>query len=77
MTADSVNGQLITAFGETDEGIWLKENAHRFGYIIRYLKGRESETGYQYEPWHIRYVGEEVATEIYENNLILEEYLNR
>lgn len=77
VTADSVNGELITAFGETDEGIWLKENAHRFGYIIRYLKGRESETGYQYEPWHIRYVGEEVATEIYENNLILEEYLNR
>ena len=77
VTADSVNGELITTFGETAEGIWLKENAHRFGYIIRYLKGRESETGYQYEPWHIRYVGEEVATEIYENNLILEEYLNR
>ena len=77
VTADSVNGQLTTEFGKTAEGIWLKENAHRFGYIIRYLEGRESETGYQYEPWHIRYVGEEVATEIYENNLILEEYLNR
>ena len=57
VTADSVNGQLTTEFGKTAEGIWLKDNAHRFGYIIRYLEGRESETGYQYEPWHIRYVG--------------------
>lgn len=64
-------------FGETNEGIWLKENAHRFGFIIRYLEGRESETGYQYEPWHLRYVGTEAATEIYENNWILEQYLNQ
>ena len=76
VTADSVNGQLVTDFGITDEGIWLKENAHRFGYIIRYLEEREYETGYQYEPWHIRYVGTEAATEIYENDWILEQYLN-
>lgn len=77
VTADSVNGELTTEFGETAEGIWLKENAHRFGYIIRYLEGRELETGYQYEPWHIRYVGVEAATEIYQNNWILEQYLNK
>lgn len=77
VTADSVNGELTTEFGETAEGIWLKENAHRFGYIIRYLEGRELETGYQYEPWHIRYVGIEAATEIYQNNWILEQYLNK
>ena len=77
VTADSVNGQLTTEFGKTAEGIWLKDNAHRFGYIIRYLEGRESETGYQYEPWHIRYVGVEAATEIYENNWILEQYFNK
>lgn len=77
VTADSVNRQLVTDFGLTPEGIWLKENAHRFGYIIRYLEGREDETGYQYEPWHIRYVGVEAATEIYENNWILEQYLNK
>ena len=77
VTADSVNGQLTTEFGKTAEGIWLKDNAHRFGYIIRYLEGRESETGYQYEPWHIRYVGVEAATEIYQNNCILEQYLNK
>lgn len=77
VTADSVNGQLTTEFGKAAEGIWLKDNAHRFGYIIRYLEGRESETGYQYEPWHIRYVGVEAATEIYQNNWILEQYLNK
>ena len=77
VTADSVNGQLTTEFGKTAEGIWLKDNAHRFGYIIRYLEGRESETGYQYEPWHIRYVGLDAATEIYQNNWILEQYLNK
>ena len=77
VTADSVGGDLSILFGETPEGIWLKENAHRFGYIIRYLEGRESETGYQYEPWHIRYVGIEAATEIYQNNWILEQYLNK
>ena len=77
VTADSVNGQLTTEFGKTAEGIWLKDNAHRFGYIIRYLEGRESETGYQYEPWHIRYVGVEAATEIYQNKWILEQYLNK
>ena len=77
VTADSVHGQLTTEFGKTAEGIWLKDNAHRFGYIIRYLEGRESETGYQYEPWHIRYVGVEAATEIYQNNWILEQYLNK
>ena len=77
VTADIVNGQLTTEFGKTAEGIWLKDNAHRFGYIIRYLEGRESETGYQYEPWHIRYVGVEAATEIYQNNWILEQYLNK
>lgn len=77
VTADSVNGQLVTEFVQTAEGIWLKENAHRFGFIIRYLEGREDETGYQYEPWHIRYVGKEVAEEIYQNDWIFEQYLNK
>lgn len=62
-------------FGQTIEGIWLKENAHRFGFIIRYLKDKTDITGYSYEPWHIRYVGKDVAKEIYENNITLEEYL--
>lgn len=52
----------------------LKENAHHFGFILRYPKDKETLTGYPYEPWHFRYVGEEIATIIYEHNLTLEEY---
>jgi len=62
-------------FGYTTHSQWLAENAHRFGFIIRYPEGREAETGVMFEPWHIRYVGVEAATEIYENNWILEEFL--
>ena len=55
---------------------WLKNNAHRFGFIIRFPKDKELLTGYGEENWHIRYVGEEVAKIIYENNLCLEEYID-
>ncbi|MBQ1769851.1 MAG: M15 family metallopeptidase [Turicibacter sp.] len=75
ITSDSVQGGLTEAFGETEEGKWVKENAHRFGFIIRYPQDRVSETGYQYEPWHLRYVGSESATEIYNDHLILEDYV--
>lgn len=62
-------------FEESDEFIWMKENAHHYGFIMRYPKGKEFITGFKYEPWHYRYVGKEIATYIYENNLTLEEYL--
>lgn len=75
ITSDSVNNQLTVDFGETEEGKWVAENAHRFGFVIRYPQERVLETGYQYEPWHLRYVGIDVATEIYENSWILEEYI--
>lgn len=75
ITAQSVNAGLSETFGQSKEGAWVAKNAHRFGFIIRYLQGRTSETGYEYEPWHLRYVGVEAATEIYQNNLILEDYL--
>ena len=52
----------------------LKENAHLFGFILRYPKDKEELTGYAYEPWHFRYVGPVHAKIIYENNLTLEEY---
>lgn len=64
-----------TSFGETPEGIWLKDNCHRFGFIIRYPKDKEEITGYMYEPWHVRYLGVETATAVYESGLCLEEYL--
>ena len=61
-------------FESTKEFIWMKNNAHKYGFILRYPKGNFHITGFKYEPWHYRYVGIEVATYIYENNLTLEEY---
>lgn len=63
-------------FGDTPEGQWMAENCHKFGFILRYPKGKEDITGYMYEPWHIRYLGVEKATEVYESGLCLEEFLN-
>ena len=55
---------------------WLKNNAYRFGFIIRFPKDKEFITGYQEENWHIRYVGLNEAKLIYDNNLTLEEYVD-
>ena len=65
---------LGECFADTPEGQWVAENAHRFGFIIRYLEDMERITGYPYEPWHLRYVGVETATEVFELGLTLEEY---
>lgn len=67
---------LNTAFANTTEGKWLKENAHRFGYILRYPNEKMDITNYMYEPWHFRYVGVKAATIMYEHNWTLEEYFN-
>lgn len=75
VSAPSVDYRLTKKLAKTKEGKWLARNAHKYGYIIRYPKGRQDITGYQYEPWHIRYVGKEAAKEIYEKDLTLEEYL--
>ncbi len=63
------------SFIGTPEAIWLAEHAHEYGFIIRYPKGKEHITGYKYEPWHIRYLGVETATAVYNSGLTLEEYL--
>lgn len=63
------------SFGFTPESDWVSANCHKYGFIIRYPKGKEDITGYQYEPWHIRYIGVEKATAVYESGLCLEEYL--
>lgn len=64
------------SFATTNEGRWIQENAYLYGFIIRYPKGKEEITGYQYESWHLRYVGKELAKELYQdgNWLTLEEY---
>lgn len=67
---------LLQSFGNTKEGKWVKENAHKYGFIIRYAKEKENITKYMFEPWHLRYLGEEVATFIYENNLAYEEFFD-
>lgn len=77
ITCEAMNFQLDETFGETDEGKWVAENAYRFGFIIRYPKGKEDVTGYMYEPWHIRYLGTELAKEVYESGLTLEEYFEQ
>ena len=68
-------GSIDNNYGQTAAGKWLAENAHRFGFIIRYPKGKEAITGYQYEPWHIRYLGTDIATDVYNKGVCLEEYL--
>ncbi len=63
-------------YGDTREGKWLKENAWKYGFIMRYPKDKESITGVVYEPWHYRYVGKQAAKEIYQSGVCLEEYLH-
>lgn len=63
-------------FEESEEFTWMSENAHHYGFILRYPKGKEHITGFKYEPWHYRYVGVELATTLYQNNLTLEEYFH-
>ncbi|GFP75190.1 M15 family metallopeptidase [Clostridium fungisolvens] len=68
---------LAEDFEKTKEGKWIAENAFKYGFVIRYLKGKSDITGYNYEPWHLRYVGQENAKYMYENNLCLEEYVEK
>ena len=65
---------ISDSFDGTDEAIWLKNNAYKYGFILRFPKDKEDITGYKYEPWHYRYVGKEVAKIIYDDDITLEEY---
>ena len=66
---DSLDSQEMQLYWE-----WLKRNSWRFGYVLRYPKDREHITGIGYEPWHFRYVGENLAAILHEKNWTLEEY---
>ena len=63
-----------TNFDKTDEYNWMLEHAHEYGFILRFPKDKENETGYQFESWHYRYVGKKAAKEIKEKNISFEEY---
>ncbi|MCI9303898.1 M15 family metallopeptidase [Clostridium sp.] len=68
---------LDEGFENTRAFKWLNENCYKYGFILRYLKGKEDITGYNYEPWHFRYIGnEEAAMEIMNRGLTFEEYIN-
>ncbi len=62
-------------YDQTAEFKWFAAHAHEYGFILRYPKGGESITGYNYEPWHFRYVGVEIATDIYNRGITMEEYV--
>ncbi len=66
--------ELEACFADTAEGKWLAAHAYEYGFIIRYQKGKEATTGYQYEPWHFRYVGKELAAELHRTNQTMEEF---
>ena len=76
LAVDVYNGVIpYTSFEETEEFTWMQQNAYKYGFILRFPENKTNITGYQYESWHYRYVGKEIAEEIYKNNLTLEEYL--
>ena len=66
---------LQPSYEKTKLSKWLKRNAYRFGFIMSYPDGSEGTTGYAFEPWHYRYIGIELASELYANGMILQDYL--
>ena len=78
LVVDIDNGKTdFNHFENTEEFKWMQKNAQTFGFILRYPKGKEDITGYDYEAWHYRYVGENIATFMNNNNLTLDEYYAR
>ncbi len=72
----SQGGELMASYGQMPSAQWLAQTAPEFGFILRYPEGKEEITGYNYEPWHFRYVGNKHASFISRHNLTLEEYLS-
>ncbi|WP_068504198.1 M15 family metallopeptidase [Paenibacillus kribbensis] len=76
VSSPSVGNVLEQSFGASKEGEWLEKHAPEYGFIIRYTKGKQDITGYVYEPWHIRYVGKDIAEDVAKQGLTLEEYFD-
>lgn len=75
LCVDVYDGNIEYTNFETSESFkWMQENAYKYGFILRFPKGLEHITGYQYESWHYRYVGVDIATYIHEHNITFEEY---
>ncbi len=75
LTSGSVGNILTEDFVNTAEGQWLADNAYKYGFIVRYPADKTDITGYDFEPWHVRYLGNEVAKDVYESGKCYEEYL--
>ncbi len=81
-TTVDLSGKSINYAGASDrlgkakEGIWLKENSYKYGFIMSYPEGKESVTGYRYEPWHFRYVGVDTAKDIHYEGMTIKEYFD-
>lgn len=73
ISAVSRNCYLDTCFATTNEGRWLADNSYKYGFILRYPEDKVDITGYQYEPWHFRYVGIDLATALHDSDLTLDE----
>ncbi|MWV45739.1 D-alanyl-D-alanine carboxypeptidase family protein [Paenibacillus sp. HJL G12] len=76
VSSPSVKNELEENFGDSSEGKWLAEHAADYGFVIRYPKDREDITGYVYEPWHIRYIGTDLAQDVAKSGMTLEEYFD-
>lgn len=74
VSSQSAGFSLETYFGETPEGLWVADKAHLYGFHIHYLEDKVAQTGYSYEPWHLRYLGVELATYLYESHLTIDEF---
>lgn len=72
----NVSACITSAFDNTAQAKWISDNCYKYGLILRYPKGKTNETGYMYESWHLRYVGVELATKLYNNGswITLEDY---
>lgn len=77
ITSKSMEFELNQSFENTKEGVWALENAYKYGFILRYTKTKEDITGYKYEPWHYRYIGNKTISKIcHDKGLTLEELLD-
>ena len=75
LSCPTINNELEESFAHTKEGIWLYNNAYKYGFIIRYPLNYKHITGYNYEPWHIRYIGKQHSIKMHNLNILtLEQY---
>ena len=77
LATDILNARIDYISASDKEFTWLINNSYKYGYILRYPKGKEKITGYMYEEWHFRYVGVDIAKEIYDSDITYDEYIAR